>query len=47
MTNETETEERRVFEGIKPVDLKPGDLVLKVDRRPDGTLCCLTVLRPV
>jgi len=45
MTNETKIIEHRVFEGIKPLDLKPGDLILKVDKRPDGTLCCLTVYR--
>jgi len=47
MTNETETKitEHRVFEGIKPVDLQPGDLILKVDKRADQSLCCLTVYR--
>lgn len=47
MPNETETVPagHLVYEGVKPVELKPGDVVLKVDKRPDGSLCCLTVLR--
>ena len=49
MPNETETvpPPHLVYEGLKPLDLKPGDVVLKVDQRADGALCCLTVLRTV
>jgi hypothetical protein len=47
MPNETKItpDDHRVFEGLKPTELEPGDLILKVDKRPDGTLCCLTVFR--
>lgn len=47
MPNETKIldSDHRVFEGLKPTDLEPGDLVLKVDKREDGSLCCLTVFR--
>jgi len=35
----------QVIEGIRPLGLKPGDVILSVDTRMDGSLCCVTVLR--
>lgn len=30
---------------VRPLGLQSGDVVLRVDKRADGSLCCLTVLR--
>jgi hypothetical protein len=34
-----------VIEGVRPLGLAAGDVVMRVDTRADGSLCCLTVLR--